>query len=378
MLTLKFSAYFLTLAKRSQSIDDGGTGNGGGSSGVVTGPTIAPKSKGRSSKKRGSTNIVRESPPVSSHLEVNKFDSSGLAPQTGSLQVVNAITSISMAANNTNMHGSTISTGSVNTGNSSSNNNQSGLGNSNNNNSNISTNNNSNSGVGVPNSGSILSQQLQHQQQQQSQLQAQPKIRRTPTIEQSPPSTSRTPEVIYNSSSSSSFSGLKFGYEAQTPANSSTGNPATTPQPMTISTVVPQSQIKESPPSSPGSELGSSKKRLKKQHLTANNNSTQPDSKDSKLFQNGIHHAAHMLGNTLNPSSSMAKNMSDTLNQEIEAHIANTIPEPTPHVGPVFPGKNQQVSISFLKEIGRYLAFFFNRIELDHYKRTGLNLLVVC
>ncbi|RZF42235.1 hypothetical protein LSTR_LSTR004384 [Laodelphax striatellus] len=36
-------------------------------------------------------------------------------------------------------------------------------------------------------------------------------------------------------------------------------------------------------------------------------------------FQNGVN-APHMLGNQLNPSSTMAQKMSDTLNQELEAH----------------------------------------------------------
>lgn len=36
-------------------------------------------------------------------------------------------------------------------------------------------------------------------------------------------------------------------------------------------------------------------------------------------FQNGIG-APHMLGNQLNPTSTMAQKMSDTLSQELEAH----------------------------------------------------------
>lgn len=43
------------------------------------------------------------------------------------------------------------------------------------------------------------------------------------------------------------------------------------------------------------------------------------DEKDVKLFQNGVS-APHMLGNQLNPTSTMAQKMSDTLNQELEAH----------------------------------------------------------
>lgn len=171
------------------------------------------------------------------------------------------------------------------------------------------------------------------------------KIRRTPTIEQSPPhSISRTPEVIYSSSSSSGCGGgLKFGYEAQTPSSSATTATVVT-NPLHI--IATQAAMKDSPPSSPGSEGGNSKKRIKKQHGSTSSASTPTDqSGGSKLFQNGIAHAAaHMLGNSLNPNSSMAQKMSDTLNQEIEVNMANTIPEPVSHVGPVYPGKLQSVS----------------------------------
>lgn len=181
------------------------------------------------------------------------------------------------------------------------------------------------------------------------------KIRRTPT-EQSPPhSISRTPEVLYGSSSSSNFGGggggggLKFGYEAQTPAVTVT---QTVTNPLQI--IATQAAIKDSPPSSPGSEaggVGPGKKRIKKQHVGGSTSSTSASTptdggsstSGSKSFQNGISHAAHMLGNTLNPNSSMAAKMSDTLNQEIEAHMANTVPEPVQHVGPIYPGKIQAV-----------------------------------
>lgn len=43
------------------------------------------------------------------------------------------------------------------------------------------------------------------------------------------------------------------------------------------------------------------------------------EEKESKLFDNGVN-APHMLGNQLNPSSSMAQKMSDTLSQEMKAH----------------------------------------------------------
>ncbi|XP_034944970.1 protein AF-10 isoform X2 [Chelonus insularis] len=94
--------------------------------------------------------------------------------------------------------------------------------------------------------------------------------------------------------------------------------------------------VKDSPPSSPSSESMSSTGpgRRKKKTVggrdsitptpsvsttpTAIGNNTKEE-KDVKLFQNGVS-APHMLGNQLNPSSTMAQKMSDTLNQELEAH----------------------------------------------------------
>ena len=43
------------------------------------------------------------------------------------------------------------------------------------------------------------------------------------------------------------------------------------------------------------------------------------EEKEAKLFDNGVS-APHMLGNQLNPASSMAQKMSDTLSQEMKAH----------------------------------------------------------
>ncbi|XP_012265590.2 protein AF-10 isoform X2 [Athalia rosae] len=94
--------------------------------------------------------------------------------------------------------------------------------------------------------------------------------------------------------------------------------------------------VKDSPPSSPGSESMSSSGPVRRKRKsagtpcttiapsTSNNtpmalaNSTKEE-KDIKLFQNGVS-APHMLGNQLNPSSTMAQKMSDTLTQELEAH----------------------------------------------------------
>ncbi|KAK2585361.1 hypothetical protein KPH14_010039 [Odynerus spinipes] len=93
--------------------------------------------------------------------------------------------------------------------------------------------------------------------------------------------------------------------------------------------------VKDSPPSSPGSESMSSNgpgRRKRKSAGTASTTPTPPASstpttltnntkeeKDIKLFQNGVS-APHMLGNQLNPTSTMAQKMSDTLSQELEAH----------------------------------------------------------
>lgn len=98
--------------------------------------------------------------------------------------------------------------------------------------------------------------------------------------------------------------------------------------------------VKDSPPSSPGSESMSSATSSRRKRRTNESNSStstsqgfshsaqytpmeskyQPkEEKESKLFDNGVN-APHMLGNQLNPTSSMAQKMTDTLNQEMKAH----------------------------------------------------------
>ncbi|OXU27772.1 hypothetical protein TSAR_009521 [Trichomalopsis sarcophagae] len=98
--------------------------------------------------------------------------------------------------------------------------------------------------------------------------------------------------------------------------------------------------VKDSPPSSPGSESMSSatsgrRKRRGNETGTTSAGSQnfshssqytpmeskyQPkEEKESKMFDNGVS-APHMLGNQLNPTSSMAQKMSDTLSQEMKAH----------------------------------------------------------
>ncbi|XP_050597443.1 protein AF-10-like isoform X2 [Bombus affinis] len=107
--------------------------------------------------------------------------------------------------------------------------------------------------------------------------------------------------------------------------------------------------VKESPPSSPGSESMSSSGpgRKKRKNISAASITPTPsasstptltnpkEEKDIKLFQNGVS-APHMLGNQLNPTSTMAQKMSDTLTQELEAHsIFTEASNPTTNlVGP--------------------------------------------
>ncbi|XP_055644844.1 protein AF-10 isoform X5 [Toxorhynchites rutilus septentrionalis] len=167
---------------------------------------------------------------------------------------------------------------------------------------------------------------LQQQQQQRS----------------SPLTNSGTPDNSFGSNSSFSGGGgggggggLKFSYEAQP-----TTNPAMIGATSTI--ITHQPMVKESPPSSPGSDSGMvrSNKRNRKLSTNSNTQSGAPDAKESKLFQNGVVHATHMLGNQLNPSSSVAQKMSDQLTMEMETHafVVETGPQ---LVGPPFPGKVQ-------------------------------------
>ncbi|XP_037924559.1 protein AF-10 isoform X2 [Hermetia illucens] len=120
---------------------------------------------------------------------------------------------------------------------------------------------------------------------------------------------STTPLGGGSSSTKDSGGGLKFIYESQT-GSGPMSNQSISPSPLPMDPVV-----KDSPPSSPGSEAGSSRKRGRKS----------AESKDNMkmFFQNGVH-ATHMLGNQLNPASSVAQKMSDQLHMEIEAHSIYT------------------------------------------------------
>lgn len=167
---------------------------------------------------------------------------------------------------------------------------------------------------------------------------------RTASNDETPPhpSTSRTPDNQFSnigggsaaatpttSSSANSFCGLKFSYEAQpgTAAAAATAAPASTTN--VTPSVTPQPAIKDSPPSSPGSESGSRKRK------------SGGDTKDFKIFQNGVH-ATHMLGNQINPSSSVAQKLSDQLHMEMEAHsvyTSSSMDSATQLIGIPFPGK---------------------------------------
>lgn len=143
------------------------------------------------------------------------------------------------------------------------------------------------------------------------------------TNDVSPPSTSRTPETSYTNISYGG--GLKFTYEAQP-------NPSALAAAAAAAQQQSQMIVKDSPPSSPGSEAGSSsRKRGRKSD----------DLKDIKVFQNGVL-ASHMLGNQLNPSSSVAQKMSDQLNMEMEqsAYTSSSLDSGPQLIGPPFPGKN--------------------------------------
>lgn len=143
---------------------------------------------------------------------------------------------------------------------------------------------------------------------------------------------------LYNYSTpddnSNSFSELKITYEPQSNYD--------------VASITPRTDIKNSPPSSPSSEITESHKRNR---LTPNDGS-----KDIKM------HPTHMLGNQLNPSSSVAQKMSDQLFMEMEAHSAYTsssMDSNTQLIGPVFPGK-QLNSVSYFSNFFFVYRWFFS------------------
>lgn len=158
------------------------------------------------------------------------------------------------------------------------------------------------------------------------------------------PSTSRTPDKPFGNPPTAG--GLKFAFEPQQPPAGLVIN--------TNATVV-QHALKESPPSSPGSEASARKRRKGGNTITSqpSPHAFHADHKEKEtktILQNGAIPTAthHMLGNQLNPSSNVAKNMSDTLNMEIEAHSIYSH-EPAPNlVGPQYPGRKDSVRVFFI------------------------------
>jgi hypothetical protein len=159
------------------------------------------------------------------------------------------------------------------------------------------------------------------------------------------PSTSRTPDMPF--ASIPTAGGLKFGYEQQQQS---------IPAGLVVNTNTPAMHhaIKESPPSSPGSEASARKRRKGGNSLTPqpSPHSFHADhkEKDSKVnLQNGAVALPthHMLGNQLNPNSNVAKNMAETLNMEIEAHSIYSHEPVANLVGPTYPGRKDSVSFTF-------------------------------
>lgn len=124
--------------------------------------------------------------------------------------------------------------------------------------------------------------------------------------------------------------GLKFSYEPQIPQGIS--------DEMSVDCRLLPTDMKYSPPSSPGSEAGSSRKRGRKSLETA---------KEAGMFTNGGI-APHMLGNQINPASGVSQKLSDQLKMEIQDHSIFTAAGEPPLIGVPFPGK-LHVSIPFFK-----------------------------
>lgn len=157
------------------------------------------------------------------------------------------------------------------------------------------------------------------------------------------PSTSRTPDIPFGSVPSAG--GLKFAFEQQQSTSAPAGLVINT------NTTAMHHVLKESPPTSPESHSTAKKRRKGGSSLQVSPHGFHGDHKerDSRtILQNGSVPAAthHMLGNQLNPNSSVAKNMTETLNMEIEAHSIYSH-EPTANlIGPQYPGRKDSVSLS--------------------------------
>lgn len=143
------------------------------------------------------------------------------------------------------------------------------------------------------------------------------------------PSTSRTPDTPLTFGSVPTAGGLKFAFEQQHQP---------TPAGLVINTNVHHA-LKESPPSSPGSEASARKRRKPTPQASPHEHKEK-----EKIVQNGaVAPTHHMLGNQLNPNSSMAKNMAETLNMEIEAHSIYSHEPAANLVGPMYPGRKDSV-----------------------------------
>lgn len=171
---------------------------------------------------------------------------------------------------------------------------------------------------------------------------------------------SRTPD--FNSfGGGSSGGGLKISYEPQAALSVATASNTTllTPSPspsmpqmsgcppssssIASNTIGAQPMLKDSPPSSPSSEAGSSARKRTRKQESIQAIASNASSSHGKVFQNGVH-ASHMLGNQLNPNSSVAQKMSDQLHMELEAHSVYTNESALNLMGPVFPGKHTSTS----------------------------------
>lgn len=147
------------------------------------------------------------------------------------------------------------------------------------------------------------------------------------------PSTSRTPDMPQTFGSVPTAGGLKFAFEEQ--------QHQLPPAGLVINTNT-HNALKESPPSSPGSEASARKRRKPTPQVSPHDYKE----KETKVLQNGaVAPTHHMLGNQLNPNSSVAKNMVETLNMEIEAHSLYTHEPVANLVGPQYPGRKDSVSL---------------------------------
>ena len=196
------------------------------------------------------------------------------------------------------------------------------------------------------------------------------------------PSTSRTPDIPFGSVPTAG--GLKFAFEQQQPASAPAGLVINT------NTAVMHHVLKESPPTSPESQASSRKRRKGASSITpqASPHGFHGDhkEKDAKtILQNGAvpNSTHHMLGNQLNPNSSVAKNMTETLNMEIEAHSIYSHEPVANLVGPQYPGRKDLVRFliaSYVCANSKIFHFRVNNLRrhLQQLHRQDLRLLLQC